>query len=407
MITDSEVSTMIDPLCNIYQQIEFDIIKEIGEKLATYDKIEGSLDWKLKKLLEYQDINAALVKIFSQYSGRSDAEIKKLLEKAQYINVPMDTLQQAFNEGIIAVDPIKAMKSPALQKIAELSYKDVTKTFKMIKTKAIQSANQAYMHILNTAYVETASGAYSLQDSIQRGLKRFAESGVKAASYKRTMPDGTKKIINYSLESVVRRDAITAVHQLANKSSIKHCEEIGTDYVEVSSHLGARVNATNPIANHAGWQGGIYKINGRDKHYPNLKEKTGYPDDILGLGGVNCRHRIFAFIPGVSVPNPIKYGDTEENKKVYLAQQKQRYLERQIRRLKKEIAAIEPLGDSEALNSLKARLKSKQKEIQAHCNANGLRREYSRELVSEQITKNPLTKAANNGTIKTAKVSIR
>lgn len=176
-------------------------------------------------------------------------------------------------------------------------------------------------------------------------------------------------------------------------------KEIGANYVEISSHLGARTHPTNPIANHAGWQGGIYKIEGSDDKYRNLQEATGYPDDIQGLGGVNCRHRMFAFIPGISKPNPIKYGDTEENERVHKATQEQRLKERQIRKLKKEIAAIKPLGDKQATQALEIKLKNKQAELQAHCDKHGLKRDYSRELVQEQVVKPPLTKSAKNGNV--------
>lgn len=217
--------------------------------------------------------------------------------------------------------------------------------------------------------------------------------------------DGKTRYTNYSIEGVVRRDTVTAVHQLANKSLIEVATEVGADYVEVSSHLGARVSLVNPIANHAGWQGGIYKINGSDGKYRNLKEATGYPDDILGLGGVNCRHRMFAFIPGVSKPNPIKYGDTEENRRIYEATQKQRKYEREIRSLKKQIAAVECVkgnDDDNILQNLKLKLKHKQSQLQEHCNANGLKRNYSRELVSEQIVKkSSLTNSLNNVNINT------
>ena len=130
-----------------------------------------------------------------------------------------------------------------------------------------------------------------------------------------------------------------------------------------------------------------------------MQEATGYPDDIQGLGGVNCRHRMFAFIPGISKPNPIKYCDTEENERIYKATQEQRLKERQIRKLKKEIAAIKPLGDKDVTKALQIKLKNRQAELQTHCDKYGLKRDYSRELVQEQVAKPPLTKSAKNGNI--------
>lgn len=399
MLTDNEVSKLIDPICTIYQQIEYDLIVDIANRLATYDKADGVLEYRLKKLQEFQKITPELLKIFAKYSGKSEAEIKKLITEAQGLNIDLEPLKTAYDRDIIAVDPVVAMQSPILREIAELSYKDLSKTFSLIQTKAVESAKQAYINTLNTAYVEVASGNYSLQESLKKGLQRMARRGITGATYKRKNVDGSYTYTEYSIEGVIRRDTVTAVHQLANKSSLQLVKEIGADYVEISSHLGARTHPTNPIANHAGWQGGIFKIEGHDKKHRNLKEATGYPDDILGLGGVNCRHRMFAFIPGISKPNPIKYGDTEENKRIYKATQEQRLNERQIRKLKKEIAAIKPLGDKDATKALQIKLKNRQAELQAHCDKYGLKRDYSRELVQEQVTKTPLTKSTKNGSV--------
>lgn len=403
MRTDREVTALIDPFINIYQQIEYDIIVEIARRLSTYDEMGGALEYQLKKLSEFQQLTPAVIKVFSKYSGKSEEEIKKLLSESQSLNIDMSMLNSAYDKGIIAVDPQIVMQSQRLREIAELSYNELSQSFKLIQTKAVESANQSYMNVLNKTYVEVASGSKSLEQALKGALQDMAKRGIHGATYKHTTADGKTRYTNYSIESVVRRDTVTAVHQLANKSLIETAIEVGADYVEVSSHLGARVSLVNPIANHAGWQGGIYKINGSDGKYRNLKEATGYPDDILGLGGVNCRHRMFAFIPGVSKPNPIKYGDTEENRRIYEATQKQRKFEREIRSLKKQIAAVECVkgnDDDNILQNLKLKLKHKQSQLQEHCNANGLKRNYSRELVQEQVEKTTFSKDSSLENIK-------
>lgn len=389
--TDRDVTLLADPVCTLYQQLEYDIIVEIAKRFATYDEATGQLEWLLQRLQHFQEINPALVKLFAKYSGKSEQEIRRMMEQAQRLNIDLDTLQGAYGDGNIGVDPDVVMNSPVLRDILESSHKELDATFRLIQTKAMESAQQTYMNILNTAYIETVSGAYSMQESVKRGLQRAARKGITAATYKHTNPDGTVRYVNYSIEGVVRRDTRSAINKLANASSYKFAEELGAEYVEVSSHLGARVHATNPIANHAGWQGGVYKINGSAPGYPNLKDSTGYPDDILGLAGVNCRHRMFPFFPGISVRNPIRYGDTEENRRRYQAEQKQRQYERQIRALKKERAAMQIIGDQDAVATLTAKLRNRQSELQAHCDKYGLRRDYSRELVQEQVEPKTLT----------------
>ena len=235
------------------------------------------------------------------------------------------------------------------------------------------------MDIINTSYLEVSSGIYDYQTAIKKAVQKMAAKGIEGATYKRG-----NTYVRYSVEGTVRRDTLTAVHQTANKAALQLCNAMGCGYVEISKHLGARVHPSNPIANHFGWQGKVYKINGSERGYPNLKLSTGYPDDIQGLGGVNCRHRMFPFFPDISIRNPTQYDETE-NEKLYKLSQYQRKLEREIRNLKKKQAAAKAIRDNETLAAIHRKLEQKYKEINAFCKVNGLKRDYSRELVAEQI----------------------
>lgn len=378
MLNDNELAALTQPIINIYSRIEYDLIVEIARRFDTYDEIGGSLEWQLKKLDELGTLNADMVKIIAKYSKKSEKEITEMLQRAGFANFDLETLNKAFNAGAITVDPSTIKSGTAFAQLITDTYKELDGTFRLIQTKALESASQAYMNVINQSYVEVATGVYDYKTAIKRAVQKMAAQGITGATYAR---NGTP--YRYSIEAAVRRDTLTAVHKLANKASETVCNELDAEYVEISAHLGARVHATNPIANHAGWQGKVFKINGSDK-YPNLKESTGYPDDILGLGGVNCRHRMFPFFPGISTPNPLRFSE-EENKKAYMLSQQQRKLERDMRRLKKQQAAAQACGDDEAAKSLKAKIKAKSDQIDEFCKANGLRRDHSRELVTEQL----------------------
>ena len=378
-----DIDSLSQPIINIYSQIELDLIKDIAKRFDVNDDIGGTMEWQLKKLDELGMLNSDTVKTIAKYSDKSEAEIYKMLEKSQFANIDMSDFEKAYEQGQISVNPANIKDNSAFSEVLALSYKELSNTYRLIQTKAIESAKQAYMDIINRSYVEVATGTYDYQTSIKRAVKEMARNGISGATYKRN-----GKLIQYSIEATVRRDTLTAVHKLANKSSEIICDELGAEYVEISSHLGARTHPTNPIANHAGWQGKVFKINGSDK-YANLKESTGYPDDILGLGGVNCRHRMFPFFPGISTPNPIRF-DEEENRRVYELSQQQRAMERRMRRLKKEQAAAKAIGDEETAAKLKAEILDQSNRIDDFCKKNGLRRDHSRELVQEQFTSNKI-----------------
>ncbi|MCM1115615.1 MAG: phage minor capsid protein [Clostridium sp.] len=396
MINDASIDELIQPILNLYSQMELDLMIEVAKRFAGYDKIAGSLEWQLKKLEELGGVNKSLVRIIKHYTDKSESEIKSILQQAGYANLDTDVLQQVYDAGLSAINPEVLMQSENIAQIIELSYKSLTKTFSLINTKALESAKQKYLNILNTAYLDTATGIHSLQESCNTAIQQMAKQGIGGATYKRG-----NRYVTYSIEGTVRRDTLTAVHQLANKVAIQSCEDMGTDYVEISQHLGARVHPTNPIANHAGWQGKVFKINGRDNKYPNLKASTGYPDDILGLGGVNCRHRMFPFFPGISISNPIHY-DEEKNRKVYESTQHQRKLEREMRTLKKRKTCADAVGDTDTSKLMQFKIKQKDKELDDWCSKHNLRRDYSRELVSEQLIEKNVANKSEDGIIKLA-----
>lgn len=377
MLSDNELTALTQPIIAIYNQIEMELLETVAKRFDVYDKIGGSLEWQLKKLDELGALNTEAVKVIASMSKKGEKEIAQMLKNASLGNIDMNLLEAAFINGFIFVDPKKLMQSEALKATVELSYKELGQTYKLIQTKALESTRQAYMDIINRSYIETASGIYDYGTSIRGALRDMADQGITGATYRRG-----NKYVKYSIEGTVRRDTITAVHQLANKGAEQATKEIGAEYVEVSAHIGARV-AKDPIGNHAGWQGKVYKLEGSDPKYPNLTEKTGYPGNIRGLGGVNCRHRMFPFFPGISTPNPYKV-DPKENKRVYEATQIQRAMERKIRALKKRLIVAKASGDMEQAKAYRKALTEKQNQIEKFCKDNNLRRQTEREMVQEE-----------------------
>lgn len=361
------------PIIEIYNQIELDLIEAIAKRFDVYDKVGGSLEWQIRKLDEMGALNAEAVKIMASYSKRTEKEIHDMIKQAGFANVDLPAMQKAYNAGFLFVDPMKVMQSPVLRSTIEDGYKELGAAFKMIQTKVLESVKAEYMGVINKAYIETASGVYDYQTAIKRAIKGMADNGITAATYQRG-----GRIVKYSIEAAVRRDTVTAAHQTANRSSFALAEELGAGYVEVSSHVGARTHPTNHIANHAWWQGKVYKIDGFDAKYGNLKANTGYPDDILGLGGVNCRHRMFPFIPGFSTPVAEHY-DEKEAERIYKLTQMQRAKERKIRALKKQIVAMKAIGED--TKAERKQLDALYADIKQFCEENNLVREWPREMI--------------------------
>lgn len=380
-LTDKQLEQLAQPIIDIFNQIELELIIEVAKRFDTYDSIGGSLEWQLKKLEDMGVLNEDCIKVIAKFSQRTKKEIDDMLKKASMSNFDRAEMNKAYNNGLLRVNYDMALKSPILSRIVTLSNISTTNVVKLIQTKCLESVRQDYMDIVNTAYIETSSGVRSYNESISRALRKFAQKGITGATYKRIDKNGNQKIVNYSLEGVIRRDVVTATNSLANKTSIEYAKECGYEYVEVSQHLGARTgDGGQNYTNHAWWQGKVYKLEGSDPKYPNLIEVTNY-GDIQGLGGVNCRHRTFPFIPGVSEPQKqLNYKDV---KKKYDQEQGLRKLERRMREIRREYEAMKQIGDKQEAKKLKADILAMNNTIDAYCAKNGLKRQYARETIKE------------------------
>lgn len=118
--------------------------------------------------------------------------------------------------------------------------------------------------------------------------------------------------------------------------------------------------------------------------YPDFVEKCGY-GHVQGIGGVNCRHSFWPYIEGVSErtytdaqlegmkpenrPKTVFEGREYDD---YQATQKQRQIERTIRKLKRRKTAFEAAGLTEDAQAANIRLRRLNQEYKAFSKAAGL-----------------------------------
>lgn len=378
---DAELEILLRPILDLYSQIEIDLLLNVASRFDTYETIGGTLEWYMDKLQEMGAFYQSNVKIMARYAGLSSKEIKHLMED----------LNMRAIMSFADADLNSLLNSTANRNTLTSILGNLEDDIKIINTKALESAQKAYMDVLTKGFIETSSGVYSYQESIRRGLVGMAERGITAASYMRA--NGQE--VRYSLEGTVRRDILTRAHQVAFETQMNTMRELGHNLIYVSQHLGARTHKTNKIANHAGWQGKVYMLDGSSDRYPNLVEATGY-GDIQGLAGVNCRHHISSYIEGVTkLPTRI---DEAENERIYQLSQEQRKLERDVRKAKKRLVVAKQMDDKELIKSYRQNLNAKTAKLDDFVSKHPeLRRSYDRTRVTEDHTLRAKTTAEKVG----------
>lgn len=367
-----QLEALLKPLIKIYDDIEIDIIKNILTRLDSYNGISGSLDWYMDKLADLKVFDKDNLNIIKSNKKQIKEILENILESTGMNLNDFDRLNLFYEQGLLAINPKDVFNSVSINNLIVEALKDTEDIMNLIATKAIEGANSTYKNILNKAYIETASGVYTYDESIRRALKQMAKEGINIVHY-----ESGKK---YSIESVVRRDVITRVNKLVGDVEIQHAKDLNTNLVYVDQYLGARVRTKYTKYDyevHAEWQGKKYMIEGSNEKYDNLYEKTGY-GEMLGLKGINCYHDMRPTFEWEEIPEPI---DLEENKKMNILFSEQRRYEKTLRRLKREKIIAKEQGYEDLLKKNKESYSNVNNEYKTFLDKNNLNRNYSREYV--------------------------
>ena len=374
--SDEQAETVVE----LWGEIEEDLIRQIakyvkraidrGEELSYTGEFRA---WQLK---EANLLNDHAVALISKATGRSEKAVRQCIENTGLRVVKGDEriYRQALDSGQITIDPLPLDQSPRLQAAldacienAEFGLSNLTNTRMSHSPNGWETlthaTNRTYYDATNAGFLAMRTGEKSLDEAVRSSCRSLVDSGIQMVHWESGHQD--------SIEVAVRRNIRTAIAQTSGKMTLARMEDYQYDLVEVSSHFGARPE-------HAEWQGKIFSLTGSNG-YENFYEVTEY-GDMLGLCGINCRHRFFPYFPGTT-PSFEQY-DEEKNREQYEKTQQQRAYEREIRKAKRALAVAEGAGLD--TTEAKAKVREKQKAIRDWLNQpenSDLPRRYENEQI--------------------------
>jgi hypothetical protein len=362
-------------MLELYSQAEMDILASMAERIAAQDYFIPAAQWQYQKLIEMGNFHSFIVAALASRTGKTRQEIERLMKEAGQKSLAFDT--EIYRKA--GLDPPPLAASPELLAVLQAGIDNTNGLFDNLTRTTAATATRQFERALDRAYMQITTGAFDYNSAVRSAVKDLAQKGVEVIRY----PSGH---VDY-MEVAVRRATVTGVNQTALKMQETLADEMGADLVEVTAHAGARTGIG--IANHAEWQGKVYSRSGKHKKFPSLVEKTGYGTGP-GLGGYNCRHNMFPYFEGqkpvytqreLDQMNAKKYTYNGEKLTEYEASQKQRYIERQIRRWKREQRAMEAAG--QPTEEAAAKLAKWQDIQRDFIRQTGLKRQYDRENIPE------------------------
>ena len=367
MLKPGYLDALPDAMVELYAQVEADILADMARRISTYDYYIPAAQWQHVKAQELGLMHDEIIKQMSQATGKSQSELRKMFSDAGGVALAED--DKIYRRAGLKPSPVNA--SPELLEVLNAGYNKTYGTFKNLTKTTARTAIKQFENALDRAYMQITSGAFDANVAVRMAVKNLAGQGMGAIRY----PSGHVDTI----EVATRRAIVTGVSQTAGLLSETRAGEMGCDLMEITAHSGARPD-------HARWQGQIVSLSGR-KGYLS-KQDIGY-GSVDGFKGANCRHDWYPFFNGISKraytehelkqleAKTITYNDVRMTE--YEALQNQRYIERQIRRWKRENQAMAKAGLDTGESA--AKIKQWQDRRKDFTRQTGLKRQADREQI--------------------------
>ena len=338
-----------DRLVLLFQQVEDDILRDVARRISKMEALTPTANWQLWRYEQTEALRQDVVKKLARYTGRSEAEIRRLMQEAA--TRAMENEDEIYYH--YGKEPTPFSENATLQALLNAGYQQTAGTFHNLTATTANTVSGQFEAALDRAHLKVSSGAFDYKNSVKSAVDSLADT-MKYVTY----PTGHTD----TLEVAARRAVLTGVNQTGAKLQVARADEMGVEFFETTAHGGARPS-------HAEWQGRQFHRGGAvdymGKHYPDFEAATGYGTGA-GLCGWNCRHTFFAIFPELGAPpawtqeslealnaRDIKYNGGRYTR--YEISQMQRARERTVRKYKRRYLAEDAAGADTTASAVKLR----------------------------------------------------
>jgi hypothetical protein len=384
MLTPEKLERMPFKTITYYEELQEWVVKQIAERIGRTLKVSGTTEYQLRRLQEIGLFNKDLKKKISQITGLSEKEINKIFKDAGKTNLVAD--KSLFEQ--VGMEYVPFSKSPEMSNLTKIFAMKVSNELNNItQTMAFVSSNKMlngvvpvqkyFVDALDLQFNGVQSGLITFDEAINNVVQDMTQSGVRTVDYE----SGRTNMIDVA----VRRSVLGGLKDMTNKQAEINANIVGTTCFEITWHSGHRPSHR--------WGGRRFDTTG--KIYPTemeLYEKYSDPEtgEIGTLEDYNCYHEKLAVHP----ETPRLYSDERlaeleaqelEEKEYegktynsYQARQKQRQLERTMRKVRLEAVGYDKAGNQTGYKVKKARYYSYRRRYQEFSKEMGLKTEYQR-----------------------------
>ncbi len=369
MLTPDRIAALRDMAGQIVDPVVEFLIEDIAKRVSEAGQLTGTAAyqvWQAQKLgLSQRQLKKELRKRLKV----SHRQLRQLLTQAAETGYDFDI--RRFPQ----VQAVPFSENTGLQQILDATVKlaqedltNVTQTIGFIAPNGkCMELTQAYRKTCDFAFQKVVNGAQDYNSVIREATRYLAEKGIRTIDY--------DSGVHTSLEAAVRRNIMGGLGLMNEQITQQNHDYLGCDGWEISAHGGS-------APDHEPIQGKQYS----DAAFTRLNNSL-----VRRIGTLNCGHSAMPIILGVNEPQ-YTAAELEEFRQqneagidfegkhytLYEATQRQRSLERSIRKTKRGILIDEATGDAEKLQWDQIRLVRTREEYHRFSKAAGLPEQFER-----------------------------
>lgn len=369
-VTPHQLDLWSSTFSELYNSMEGEILRQLVKRLR--NGRTDILEWQAQALQDLHLFNRDCAEYLAEVTGVAESEIYKMFEETGV----------GIIDEVDKVVPNTPLPAPTnidniTRAYADQAWHDIDN----LVNQTLVSTNYGYgatTRLYQQTLVKTQqlfnAGFLTFEQSLERAVQEMAQKGIQSAFI-------DKGGHTWSMERYVRTVLKSTLGNTYNQLRTERLGEYGQYLVRVSQHVGAR-EACSRIQGHVVDRRPMEQVpNGskyRSIYDPYWKAEYGTAG---GHCGVNCGHEHFIFIEGVNT-NTSEPIDPELNAKVRQLTDKQRRLERQVVKFKKNQMVSEALGNQEGAYAWGKKVRANQKALRDLVASNEyLSRNYKREKV--------------------------
>ena len=428
MLNEQTIDRLAERLTNRIEELNVRILKQIGNDIAKIGTLTPTDAQKLGNILKYGGSYEKIAKEVAKITGLNIEDVYQIFEEVSKIDQNFaKTFYEYRNVDFIPYDQNIALKrqTESLARLTASEFANFSNAnilgyglqdeFGNVTYRGIR---ETYNQLIDEAILSISQGKETFNEVMYKQIKQMGSGGLKIiypSTYIGKDSKGNPVVKHHTrrLDSVVRSSILEGIRTLHNANQELFGEEFGYNGIEVTHHQNS---APDHIDTVDGKQFALIdkiqeqindgietEIKQEDIRGNQVRVKGKIYDDYNAMNNallrkvstLNCRHRTFAIIVGVSKPEYTQEQLDEDKQKniegfnldgkhysLYEGEQLQRSLERKIREQKDIQIIAKASGNKELVQESQSRITQLTHKYKELSDVSGLPTKLSRMRVS-------------------------